>query len=131
MTDKQPEALRLAALLEKTGAKGSLRDEAAASLRARRVALVLDVENLIELVGYGGVAGTAGGDVPGCVALAGVAVSGKSGSGCGRTRKVCGRGSHPEPTGPDTVEHADSASVKALAIRQKSDLRTGVSELGG
>ena len=72
--------------------------------------------------------------MPGGVALAGVAgggtVSGKSGSGCGRTRRLAGRGSHPEPTGPDTVEHADSASVKALAIRQKSDLRTGVSQLG-
>jgi len=34
MTDKkQPEALRIAALLEKTGAQGSLRDEAASELR--------------------------------------------------------------------------------------------------
>ena len=34
MTDKkQPEALRLAALIEKTGARGSLRDQAAAELR--------------------------------------------------------------------------------------------------
>ena len=33
MKDKQPEALRIAALLEKTGAQGSLRDEAASELR--------------------------------------------------------------------------------------------------
>lgn len=33
MTDKQPEPLRIAALLEKTGAQGSLRDEAASELR--------------------------------------------------------------------------------------------------
>ena len=34
MTDKkQPEALRLAALIEKTGARGSLRDQAAVELR--------------------------------------------------------------------------------------------------
>lgn len=39
MTDKQPEALRLAALLEKTGAKGSLRDEAAAELRRQHAEL--------------------------------------------------------------------------------------------
>ncbi|HCE28448.1 MAG TPA: hypothetical protein DET46_06505 [Comamonadaceae bacterium] len=39
MTDKQPEALRLAALIEKTGAKGSLRDEAAAELRRQHAEL--------------------------------------------------------------------------------------------
>ena len=40
MPDKQqPEPLRIAALLEKTGAQGSLRDEAASELRRQHVEL--------------------------------------------------------------------------------------------
>lgn len=98
------------------------------------MARILNIQNLIELPAHLGIPRPAKGNVPGCVALAGVAgggtVSGKSGSGCGRTRRLAGRGSHPETTGPDAVEQADSASIKALAIRQKSDLRTGASKLG-
>ncbi len=94
---------------------------------------LLDVEDLIELVTHGRVAGAAGGDVVGCVALCGVAggvVRRRGGRGWGRTRKVCGRGSHTEAGGgTDVVEHADSASSEALAIRQAGDVRTGVSKL--
>lgn len=47
MTDKQqPEALRLAALMEKTGARGSLRDETASELRR------LHAENETLRMGY-------------------------------------------------------------------------------
>jgi len=98
------------------------------------VAPVLDVEDLIELVAHGRVAGAAGGDVVGCVALCGVAagvVRRRGGRGWGRTRKLAGMGSHPGASGgADVVEHADSASTEARAVRQAGDVGTGVSKLG-
>lgn len=112
------------------GCAGARPGQGVASLRARRVALVLKVEDLIELVAHDRVAGAAGGYVVGCVALDGVAggvVRRRGGRGWGRTRRVCGRGSHTEAGGgADVVEHSDNARITALAIRKAGNVRTDV-----
>ena len=66
-------------------------------LRGDALAVVLDVQDLLQLLGYCAVLGAAGGDPAGGVSFAGVAevrgVSTRGGSGAGRTRRAAGSGS--------------------------------------